>query len=178
MSEQSLSRRRVFSGRGIQLDVATVTLPNGVSTELELVRHPGGAAVVAMDELGRVCLLRQYRHVASDWLWELPAGKLEPGELPLETAQRELAEEAGVQAGRWHSLGKTWSSPGVFGEIIHLWFAEQLNSAPINHEHDELLEVHWLPWATAWEMALDGGITDGKTLAGLLRAQAQGAANR
>jgi ADP-ribose pyrophosphatase len=148
-----------------------VSLPNGVQTELELVRHPGGAAVVALDDQDRICLLRQYRHIASDWLWELPAGKLEPGEPPVETARRELAEEAGIQAQQWRSLGRTWSSPGVFGETIHLWLATQLSGTAHKHEPDELLEVHWLPWARAWEMAQDGRITDAKTLAGLLRAQ-------
>src|ERR1044071_6203458 len=103
-------RSTYFRGRVITVTVDDVILPNGHRAQLELVHHPGGAAVVAIDETGRVCLLRQYRHAAGDWIWELPAGKLEPGEPPLGTAQRELIEEAGLHAREWASLGRLLSS--------------------------------------------------------------------
>src|SRR5215472_8353242 len=103
-----------FRGRIISLTTDEVTLPNGHRALLEVVHHPGGAAAVAIDEQKRVCLLRQFRYVAGGWLWELPAGKLEPNEPPLATAQRELIEEAGVSAREWHSLECVFSSPGVF----------------------------------------------------------------
>src|ERR1700756_6072112 len=94
-----------FRGRVISVTTDEVVLPNGHRALLEVVHHPGGAAVVALDSKGRVCLLRQYRYVARGWIWELPAGKLEPDEPPLETARRELLEEAGVSASSWESLG-------------------------------------------------------------------------
>src|SRR5262245_52708700 len=90
-----LDVRNVFSGRVIELSLERVELPNGAIVDFELVRHPGGAAAVALDDAGRVCLLRHYRHAVGRWLWELPAGKLENREDPLLAAQRELAEETG-----------------------------------------------------------------------------------
>jgi len=116
-----LNRRPVFAGRVISVAVERVALPNGHESELEIVRHPGGAAVVAIDVEGRVCLLRQYRHAADGWVWELPAGKLEPGEPPATTAARELVEEAAVSAGRLESLGQILSTPGVFTEVIQAY---------------------------------------------------------
>lgn len=147
-----------------------VVLPNGTKTELEVVHHPGGAAVVAVDRSDRVCLLRQYRYVAGGWIWELPAGKLEPREPPLETARRELIEEAGVEAGRWSSLGTYLSSPGVFSEVLHLYLALDLAPAAAAPESNEVFEVHWVPFADACRRALEGDIRDGKTMIGLLRA--------
>src|SRR5580700_2265022 len=112
-----------FTGRVVSVTTDEVLLPNGQRELLEVVHHPGGAAAVAVDAAQRVCLLRQYRYVADGWLWELPAGKLEPGEPPLATARRELGEEAGVSADHWHSLGTVLSSPGVFSERLHLFLA-------------------------------------------------------
>lgn len=160
-----------FAGRVIRVTTDEVVLPNGHRAELEVVHHPGGAAAVAVDAERRVCLLRQYRYVAGGWLWELPAGKLEPGEPPLATAQRELTEEAGVAASRWASLGTSLSSPGVFSEVIHLYLATGIAPATTAHERAEVIEIHWLPFATACEWALAGTITDSKTVIGLLRAR-------
>lgn len=160
----------IYRGKIIELYLEHVTLPNGAVAELEIVRHPGGAAVVALDSENRVCLLRQYRHAAGGWLWELPAGKLDPGESPLVTAQRELQEEAGLHAARWDSLGKIISSPGVFTEIVHLFLARDLSGVPANAEAHEVFEVHWVPFAEALAQAWTGEITDAKTLVGLFRA--------
>jgi 8-oxo-dGTP pyrophosphatase MutT (NUDIX family) len=167
----------IYRGKIVSLCLERVALPNGTTAELEIVQHPGGAAVVALDRDGRLCLLRQYRHVAGGWVWELPAGKLEPGEAPLVTAQRELQEEAGLRAGCWESLGEVLSSPGIFTEVVHLFRATMLSPAPPDNELHELIEVHWLPFTEALRLAQNNAITDGKTLAGLLRAQwRQGAA--
>jgi 8-oxo-dGTP pyrophosphatase MutT (NUDIX family) len=119
-----------------------------------------------------VCLLRQYRHAAGGWLWELPAGKLDAGEPPAVTARRELAEEAGVAAAEWRSLGTVVSSPGVFTEVVHLYLARQLAPAAAAREHGEVFEAHWVPLGEAVARALSGDITDGKTVIGLLRAAA------
>jgi len=165
-------RRCVFQGKIVDVGVERVRLPNGREVDLEVIRHPGGAAAVAIDDHGRVCLLRQYRHVAGGWLWELPAGKIDAGESPACTAERELAEEAGLVAASWDSLGHLHSSPGVFAEVIHLYLARGLSEVDLGHESDEVIEVHWLPLADALARCGDGTISDAKTLIGLYRADA------
>ena len=162
-----------FQGRVVNVTVDEVQLPNGHRALLDVVHHPGGAAAVAIDAEQRVCLLRQYRYVADGWLWELPAGKLEPQEPPLLTAQRELVEEAGASAAQWSSLGTYLSSPGVFTEVIHLFLATALTPATAAHESAEVIEVHWMALAQARRWALDGTIRDGKTAVGVLRAAAK-----
>jgi 8-oxo-dGTP pyrophosphatase MutT (NUDIX family) len=166
-----MSVQTIFEGRIIRLTLETVTLPNGKEATLEIVHHPGGATVVALDDRQRVCLLHQYRHAAGGWLWELPAGKLDNREAPLDCAQRELMEEAGMRARDWQTLGRIISSPGVFTEVIHLYLARDLTPVPAQAEDHEVFEVHWLPWDQAMAMAQRGEIEDAKTLAGLLRAQ-------
>lgn len=166
------SSRRVYHGRVVQLDLERVALPNGDRVDLEIVRHPGGAAVVVVDAADRVCLLRQYRHAAGGWLWELPAGKLEPDEAPLVTAQRELAEEAGVSARDWRPLGVTVSSPGVFTERVHLFLARGLDARAPRAEHGECFTREWIARSDAVGRALAGDIEDAKTVIGLLRADA------
>src|SRR5512144_2216467 len=109
----------VYRGRVIDLAIEEVRLPNGRSFPLEIVHHPGGAAVVAINSQRQVCLVHQYRHVAQGMLWELPAGKCNGQEDPLMTAKRELAEEAGLGAAVWQPLGTIWSSPGIFTERVH-----------------------------------------------------------
>jgi 8-oxo-dGTP pyrophosphatase MutT (NUDIX family) len=161
-----------FRGRVITVTTDEVVLPNGNQALLEVVHHPGGAAVVALDSNGHVCLLRQYRYVADGWIWELPAGKLEPNEPPLETAKRELIEEAGVSASHWESLGTALSSPGVFSEVLHLFYATQIEPSTAAHEHSEVIEVHWVPFTQAYEWAINGTIRDAKTVIALARAQA------
>jgi ADP-ribose pyrophosphatase len=160
-----------YSGKIIDVYLETVKLPNGRITELEIVRHPGGAAAVALDARGRVCLLRQYRHVAGGWLWELPAGKIDSEEDPLLTARRELEEEAGIRAGRWDSLGDLLSSPGVFTEVVHLYLARDLALVEPATAEDEVIEVHWLPFTEALSWAYAGEVRDAKTIIGLLRAR-------
>jgi ADP-ribose pyrophosphatase len=162
--------RNVFAGRVLTLNIESVRLPNGHVAELEVAHHPGGAAVVALDSDGRVCLLRQYRHAAGGWLTELPAGKLDGGEPPLQCAQRELAEEAGREAARWTELGRFYTSPGVLTEQIHLFLAEDLRPVLAQPEAHEVLTVDWVPFASALEQARSGRLDDGKTIVGLVRA--------
>jgi 8-oxo-dGTP pyrophosphatase MutT (NUDIX family) len=161
-----------FSGRIIRVTTDEVLLPNGHRSLLEVVHHPGGAAAVALDGSQRVCLLRQYRYAVDDWLWELPAGKLEPDEPPLGTAQRELREEAGVRAAHWQRLGSCLSSPGVLTERVHLFLASGISPADLAHERAEVIEVHWVPLIEACQWALDGTVSDCKSIVGLLRARA------
>jgi ADP-ribose pyrophosphatase len=159
-----------YRGRVISVTVDDVTLPNGRRTALEVVHHPGGAAIVALDEQQQVCLLRQYRYVAGGWIWELPAGKLEPAESAETTARRELVEEAGVLARDWAELGTVLSSPGVFTEVLHLFLAQGLSAARAQPEDNEVLEVHWVSFRRACDMALSGELRDAKSIAGILRA--------
>ena len=112
-----VAKREIYAGRVVRLNVETVDLPNGHRADLEIVHHPGGAAVVAIDAQGRVCLLHQFRHAAGGWIWELPAGKLEPGEPPAVTVRRELVEEGGVRAQHWEEL--CTSRPGSSRRPTH-----------------------------------------------------------
>lgn len=163
------TKNTVFSGVVISVDVEQVALPNGRTARYEIVRHPGGAAIVAVDAQDRVCLLRQYRPAADGWVWELPAGRLEPGEAPQTTATRELLEEAGCEAGHWEPLGSILSSPGVFAETIHLYLARDLVLRESRHEHYEVIEVHWVPLAEAVRQATEGQLCDAKTVIGIMR---------
>jgi len=165
-------RTSIYHGKVIDLGIETARLPNGHAISLEIVRHPGGAAIVAVDEGLRLCLLRQYRHAAGDWIWELPAGKREHGEDPLHTAQRELEEEAGLRASSWHKLGTTLTTPGFCDEIIHLYLAQGLTTVAQRIEPHELLECHWLPWARVQEWIHSGAITDAKSIVAIHLAQA------
>jgi 8-oxo-dGTP pyrophosphatase MutT (NUDIX family) len=154
----------------VTLSEEQITLPNGVEVEYQFVHHPGGSAIVALNDKGEIALLRHYRPVAHDWLWELPAGKRDDEEPPLETAQRELAEEAGFEATQWQELGAIHSSPGVFTEVIHLYLATALKEVGSHPDDDELFELHWLPLARAMAMAQSGEISDAKTIVGIFRA--------
>jgi 8-oxo-dGTP pyrophosphatase MutT (NUDIX family) len=163
----------VFNGRVITVNVEHVRLPNGHTARYEIVHHPGGAAVVAVDAAQRICLLRQFRPAGGGWVWELPAGRLEPGESPQNTARRELVEEAGREAGHWESLGSILSSPGVFAETIHLFLARELAVVPPVHETYEVIEIHWIELAEAVRRALAGDLRDAKTVIGVLRTAAR-----
>ncbi len=161
----------MFQGKIVTVSVESARLPDGRSCEIEVVRHPGGAAVVAIDSAERVCLIRQYRPAMQAWMWEIPAGKLDPGESPLSTAQRELEEEAGLVARGWSELGSMVSSPGVFTEVVHLFLARDLEHVARQTEEHEIIEVHWVTLDEAIERATRGDIRDAKTVIGLYRAQ-------
>lgn len=157
-------RTSLYHGRVVDLGLELATLPNGRQISLEIVRHPGGAAVAAIDTQHQICLLRQYRHAASGFIWEVPAGKLDPGEAPLTTARRELEEEAGIFASHWTELGAIYSTPGFCDEILYLYLARDLTPTSRALQPEEYLEVHWLPFARALQWAYEGQIKDAKTL--------------
>ncbi len=170
--QKNLSTRRpVYRGPVVDLGIETVDLPGGGRVDLEVVRHPGGAAAVAVDRSGRVCLVRQFRHAAGGWIWEVPAGKLDPGEAPDATARRELEEEAGVRAARWDGLGQVLPTPGFCDEVVHLFLARDLEGVPTRHGPHERIEVHWVGFGEAVDRAASGGLRDAKTVVALLRAE-------
>ena len=165
--------RNVHTGRVLTLNLERVRLPNGRVAELEIAHHPGGAVIVALDERGRVCLLRQFRHAAGGWITELPAGKLDNREPPIDCAQRELAEEAGMSARRWEPLGQFFTSPGVLTEIIHVFLARDLEPCASTPEEHEVIELHWVPLAEAMRVAENGELRDAKTIIGLAWTRAR-----
>ncbi|HEY1314363.1 MAG TPA: NUDIX hydrolase [Steroidobacteraceae bacterium] len=166
-----ISSTVVHRGRIIEVSTERLHYGPGREFDLDFVKHPGAAAVVAIDDSDRVCLVRQYRHGIGDFLWEIPAGKLDAGEAPQICAVRELAEETGVNAKRWASLGQFYPAPGIFTEIIHLFLASELDVGAAAPDADEELEIQWLPFTAAVEMVLRGELNDGKTAMALWRAQ-------
>ncbi len=165
----SESTRAVYRGRVVKLFVDTVTLPNGNTIDLEVVRHPGAAAIVALTSGDEVLLVRQYRHAAGGYILEVPAGKLD-GELPEVCAARELVEEAGVAAGRLEKLGSIMTTPGFSDEVIHLFLATELRPARQKLEPDEVLTVERVAFADALAMCASGEIRDAKSMCALLLA--------
>ncbi len=178
MSATILSSKTVHRGRVFTVVTETVTLENGVTAELDLVRHPGASAVVAVSEEKEVKLLYQYRHALGRRIWEIPAGTLEVEEDPLACAQRELAEEAGVRAERWEKIGELVPVPGYSDERIALFMAAGLAPAPQHLDRDELLEVFDVPFEKAMEMIDTGEISDAKTVSALLLAERARKRNR
>ena len=167
--------RRVYTGKIISLDVDTVRFPDGSVGELEMVRHPGASAVVPFlsDPAGddpQVLLIRQYRYAAGGYLYEIPAGRLNPGENPRECALRELKEETGCSAERVDELFTMYTTPGFTDEKIHLFLATGLTSGETKHEADEFLELQPMPLSRALQMIQAGEIQDSKTALGLLFA--------
>jgi ADP-ribose pyrophosphatase len=164
---------QLYKGRIVDLRLERVTLPNGTAVDLEVVRHVGASAVAAVDDEGRVVLIRQYRHAAGGFIWELPAGLLAAGEAPEACALRELREEAGIQAEAVTHLSTIFTTPGFTDERIHLFLARGLRPALSEHEADEVIvEIAWRPLAESLAMICRGEIVDAKTIAGLHLAAA------
>ena len=170
-----LASRKVHDGRIVKLFVEEVRLPNGHTVPLEIVRHPGAAAVVPVDGRGHVILVRQYRHATGGWLLEVPAGKLDhPGEPPEACALREVEEETGFRAGRLEPLGWIWTTPGFTDEKIWLFAARDLTPTRADLQPDEVLTVESLPLEEAVRRAGRGEIVDAKSVCALLRLGARG----
>ena len=171
LTEKTVDSREVFKGRIIRVRLDTVRLPNGKESTREVVEHPGGVGILAIDGEGRVLLVRQYRYALGQVLTEIPAGKREPGEPPFVTAQRELQEEVGAVAGRWTELGTLIASPGCYGETLYLYMAEELRFGETHPDEDEFLEPLRLPFDEAVRQCMDGTLTDAKTVAAILKGK-------
>jgi ADP-ribose pyrophosphatase len=160
----------VYKGRVGEFNLEEARLPNGRTVRLEILRHPGASAIVPLQEDGHVVMIRQYRHAVGGMIDEIPAGRLDPGEAPLDCAQRELAEEVGQVASQWERLGAIWTTPGFTDEKIHLFLARHLKPASQALEHDEVIEVVKRPLEEALTMIRRGQIMDGKTICALMLA--------
>ncbi len=170
-----IGSERVYTGRVISLDLDRVRFPDGSEGELEMIRHPGASAIVPFlsDPRGedpQVLMIRQYRYAADGYMYELPAGRLDPGESPLDCAARELKEETGCSAEQFDHLLTIYTTPGFTDEKIHLFMATGLVAGETKHEADEFLDLHPMRLSRALEMIEAGGIQDAKTVLGLLFA--------
>ncbi|MCB9741762.1 MAG: NUDIX hydrolase [Alphaproteobacteria bacterium] len=166
-----MQRLPIFKGRIIDLGVETVELPNGLSVELEIIRHPGAVAIVPVHADGTVTLIHQHRHGADGLIYEVPAGLLEEGEVPDLAARRELKEETGLKTKRLVRLGTIHTTPGFTDERIWIFLATELTQGPAAPEPDEVIEVVRMPLEQAIEMVDAGEITDAKTICALWKAQ-------
>ena len=157
----------LYTGKIFDVVLEKVTLPNGAVKDREIVRHPGAAAMVPLLDDGRVVLIKQYRHAVGEFVWEIPAGTLEPEEAPMACARRELVEEIGYEAANLEKLTEILPAPGYTDEHIHIFLATGLQAVDQRLEDDEVLELQLTVLETALAMVAQGEIRDAKTIAGL-----------
>ena len=157
----------LYTGKIFDVVLEKVTLPNGAVKDREIVRHPGAAAMVPLLDDGRVVLIKQYRHAVGEFVWEIPAGTLEPEEAPMACARRELVEETGYEAANLEKLTEILPAPGYTDEHIHIFLATGLQAVDQRLEDDEVLELQPTVLETALAMVAKGEIRDAKTIAGL-----------
>lgn len=171
LTERTIESKTMFQGRIITVLLDTAGLPDGGTAQREVVLHPGGVAVLALDEADNVALVRQYRYPLHGLLLELPAGKLDPGEDHRPAALRELSEETGLEAGELTYLGHIYASPGFCDEALHMYLARDLTLARQHLDEDEFLDVVTMPFDTLVEQVMSGEITDAKTVATVLKVK-------
>ena len=171
LEEKKLSREDKYHGILMDIHVDTVLLPNGKTAVREVADHVDGVAVLALDERNNVLTVTQYRYVFGKTLLELPAGKLDPGEDPVTGALRELKEETGAVPGQLLPMGVYLGSPGCLGEELHLFLARDLQMADAQPDADEFLEMARVPFDEMVHRIMSGEITDGKTIAAVLKAK-------
>ena len=169
LEEKTLSKKVIFEGRIITVHEDEVELPNGEKASREVVEHPGGVAIVALDGDYNVYMVRQFRYPYHKVLLEIPAGKLNYGEDPFTCGVRELKEETGLSAERYDDLGAFMVSPGFCGETIHIYLARELSSGDMHLDPDEFLEVEKMPLKELLDMIMDNKIEDAKTVIGILK---------
>ena len=170
--ERTLHSETKFTGRVFSVTVDQVQLEDGTTSAREIVHHHGGACVLPLFANGDICLVRQFRYAFGRPLWELPAGKLEPGEDPFEAARRELSEECGLTADRFTDLGALLPTVGYCSETIYIWAATGLHQNGAHPDEGEFLTVKRMPLEEAYRMVMAGEIGDGKTVVAVLKAKA------
>lgn len=164
LEEKILGSTRVFDGRFLKVDAVDIELPNGVGKTHEVIRHPGAVCVIALDEDGRILLVRQYRTALERITIEVPAGKLDPGEDPLDAARRELSEETGYTSDSIRHLASIATAAGYSDEIIHIYMATGLHAGKAHPDDDEFIAVEWVSLECLIDSVLDGRIEDSKTM--------------
>jgi 8-oxo-dGTP pyrophosphatase MutT (NUDIX family) len=167
----AVQRREVLKLGVVDVGIEKAELPNGVTVELAVVRHPGASAIVALDEHRRVTLLRQWRHAMGGWIWEIPAGCRRAGESARACAERELSEETGLGAQRWDHLGAIVTIPSFCDERIELYLARELEDAPGELDHDEVISATRVDLEEALAMITRGEMVDAKSIVALLRTR-------
>ncbi|MBQ8567376.1 MAG: NUDIX hydrolase [Clostridia bacterium] len=168
--EKKLTSKQIFDGKVVKLFVDTVELPDGKEAIREIVRHPGAVCVIPVTPEGEVIMVKQYRYAFEQIMLESPAGKLEPGEDPLEAVKRELEEESGVVAGNIEYMGEIFTTVAIFDEKIHAYLATDLVYKNAHPDEDEFLEVEKIPLSTLVDMVMNGEIKDSKTQICILKA--------
>lgn len=171
LSEKKLASEELYRGKIITVHRDTVELPNGKTSVREIVDHPGGVGILALDEQGRAALVQQYRYAFGTTLWEIPAGKRETGESPFVTARRELEEEVGALAEKWTPLGDMIPSPGCYGETLWLYLAQDLTLGETHPDEGEFLRTKWVPFSELVDRCLSGEIRDAKTVCAALKVK-------
>ena len=170
-SERILSSRIVYRGPVFQVTTDHVEEPNGVRARRDVIHHTGSVVIMAVDDSAatpRILLERQYRHAATDYLWELPAGRIDPGEQELKAARRELLEETGYTASHWRRILKFYASQGFVAETMAVYLATGLRRGDAQPEADEVIYKRMVPLPTAVRMVLSGTIRDAKTISSVL----------
>ena len=173
LTEKTVNSQTIFEGKIIKVTLDQARLPDGSLASREVVYHPGGVAVLALDADSTVYLVKQFRYPIRQQLLELPAGKLDHGaeEDVLLGAKRELSEETGLEASEWTYLGYTLASPGFCDEALHMYLAQGLTRKPQHLDEDEFLDVVTMPFDKLVEQVMDGSITDGKTVSTTLKVK-------
>lgn len=174
LTEKTLDSEKIYDGTIIHVRRDRVLLPNGHTSTREIVEHPGGVGILALDRDGTVLLVRQFRYAFGRTLLEIPAGKREPGEEPFVTARRELREETGITADSWTPLGALIASPGCYDEVLYLYLAQDLRYGETDPDEDEFLSVERMPLEELARRCMDGEITDAKTVCAVLKAKMLG----
>ncbi len=174
LSEKRINSSEKFEGKILRLYVDEVKLPNGHTSFREVVRHPGASAVIVKSNENKIILERQYRYPINEILWEIPAGKLDAGEDPLDCAKRELMEETGITAKRWEKLGHIYTTPGFSDEKIYLYFADEISNGKTHLDEDEFVEVKYFTIREVELMIMNNEIVDSKTIAAFFRAKNRG----